>query len=105
MGLEFLWTVLLLPLGWLFVLVIGLRNDLNSTKTLADRAVDEPRARQIARDEVTQMRDDLGQIKADLRELAKEISAAVRDSDARLNGIAMQMLEHKFRRGGEHGDR
>lgn len=93
---QFLWVVMAVPIGWLFVLLIGLKKDLrdaekeisrakesaNSAQSKAENAINETRVREI-------LKEEIGPISTDIKALTETINKAMREFDQKMFNLAL----------------
>lgn len=87
---RFLWVVMALPIGWLFVMINNLRNDLNAAnekanaaKSKAENAITEQRVREI-------LKEEIGPVSGDIKALTETINKAMREFDEKIYKIALE---------------
>lgn len=99
---QFLWAVMALPIGWLFVLIFNLRKDLkdalaaiseakeraNSAQSKAENAINETRVREI-------LKEEIGPISKDIKDLTETINKAMREFDNKIFNLALDNAKSK----------
>lgn len=98
--LQFLWAVLLVPIGWLASYfsslrkeVIELREKANSAEVKANQSITENRVREI-------MKEEMEPIRSDIKSLTQDINKALREFDQKAHDLAMAIATGKFKGGG-----
>lgn len=103
---QFLWVVMALPIGWLFILLNNLRKDFsdalnainkateraNSAHSKADNAINETRVREI-------LKEEIGPISDDIKDLTKTINKAMREFDSKIFDLALDNAKSKNKGG------
>lgn len=91
-AISLLWSVVLLPIGWLVKIVFMWVKRTNEKTAASANSTTELRVREILKEEVSPLKDEINNMRADFKTVNSLISEATTGMDSKLNNLMLSLL-------------